>query len=55
VSNRIEDLKEAMTWLISDRDAARDMGLAARAFALKRYGLDRFLHDWDLALQEAVG
>jgi glycosyltransferase involved in cell wall biosynthesis len=54
VSNRIKDLKEAMTWLISDRNAARDMGVAARASALKRYGLARFLRDWDLALEEAV-
>ncbi len=54
VSNRIDDLKEAMTWLISDRTAAAEMGLAARACAVKRFGLDRFLRDWDAVFEEVA-
>lgn len=54
VSNRIDELKEAMTWLVSDQRAASEMGMAARACATKRYGLDRFLRDWDSVLAEAT-
>ena len=35
-----------------DPAAARDAGLAAREAALARYGLKRFLRDWDQILQE---
>jgi hypothetical protein len=30
------------------------MGQAARQAALRRYGLDRFLGDWDRVLEEVV-
>ncbi len=53
-SNRVADLKEAMEWLVADPTAAGEMGLAARATALRRYGLARFLSDWDAALEEAA-
>ncbi|RBP65441.1 glycosyl transferase family 1 [Brevibacterium sanguinis] len=33
--------------LVADPARARDMGAAARAHALERYGLPRFLRDWD--------
>jgi hypothetical protein len=32
---------------LRDPDAARAAGVAARAAALERYGLARFLADWD--------
>lgn len=53
-SNRIDELKEAMEWLIADRRAATEMGMAARATALKRYGLERFLRDWDAVFEEVA-
>lgn len=53
-SNRIDELKEAMEWLIADPNAATEMGMAARATALKRYGLERFLRDWDAVLEEVA-
>jgi glycosyltransferase involved in cell wall biosynthesis len=55
VSNRIDELKEAIRWLVTDRGAAAEMGIAARTCAKKRYGLARFLRDWDSVFEEAVG
>lgn len=40
--------------LLADPDAARATGLAARGHALARFGLDRFLTDWDAALKEVT-
>jgi glycosyltransferase involved in cell wall biosynthesis len=37
-----------------DPDEATEVGRAARAAALARYGLDRFLADWDQLLQEVT-
>jgi glycosyltransferase involved in cell wall biosynthesis len=54
VSNRIDELKEAIAWLVRDAGAAREMGMAARACARKRYGLARFLRDWDAVFDEVV-
>ncbi|HEX6022172.1 MAG TPA: glycosyltransferase [Solirubrobacter sp.] len=50
VSTRIDVLEDALRRLIADSDEARERGAAARAAALKRYGLDRFLGDWDQLL-----
>jgi hypothetical protein len=54
VSNRIDELKQAMEWLVSDRRAASEMGMAARACAKKRYGLERFLRDWNSVFEEVA-
>jgi glycosyltransferase involved in cell wall biosynthesis len=54
VSNRIDELKDAIEWLVSDRRAAAEMGMAARACAKKRYGLKRFLADWDAIFNEVA-
>lgn len=53
VSTRIETLEDALRRLVRDPDEARAMGDAARAAALRRYGLRRFLDDWDSVLAEA--
>jgi hypothetical protein len=37
-----------------NRDRARGSGPAARRAALERYGLRRFLDDWDTLLQEVT-
>jgi hypothetical protein len=55
LSTRVEALVEAARELVADPEAARVAGKAARAAALDRYGLGRFLADWDRLLEEVVG
>jgi glycosyltransferase involved in cell wall biosynthesis len=52
VSTRVEVLADAARRLVADPEQARLMGKAARAAATARYGLDRFLADWDVLLEE---
>jgi hypothetical protein len=40
--------------LVAEPGKAREMGAAARAHALHRYGLDRFLRDWDAVLGDVI-
>jgi glycosyltransferase involved in cell wall biosynthesis len=47
-----ERLWAAVRDFLHDEDAARLAGKAARAAALERYGLPRFLRDWDALLEE---
>jgi glycosyltransferase involved in cell wall biosynthesis len=54
ISTRIETLADAAREFLADPDRARDAGRAARAAALKRYGLERFLADWDDLLTEVT-
>jgi hypothetical protein len=54
LSTRPERLWEAVRGFLRDEDAARLAGKAARAAALERYGLDRFLRDWDALLEEVT-
>jgi hypothetical protein len=49
-----ERLWAAVREFLHDEDAARLAGKAARAAALERYGLPRFLRDWDALLEEVV-
>ena len=51
VSTRLDVLEAAMRRLVADPDEARARGAAARAAALERYGLERFLADWDGVLE----
>lgn len=46
-------LDAARGWL-RDPEAARQAGLAARRHALRRYGLHRFLEDWDRMFKEVI-
>ncbi len=46
-------LRTALARLVRDRSAAADAGAAARDAACARYGLKRFLDDWDQVLTEA--
>ncbi|MEV6634808.1 glycosyltransferase [Actinoplanes sp. NPDC051470] len=48
----VTTLIEAARRLIDDHDEARRLGARARQVALARYGLDRFLADWDRLLEE---
>ncbi len=54
VSTRPEVLWDAVATYLHDEDAARLAGKAARAAALQRYGLPRFLSDWDALLEEVT-
>ncbi|HKN53102.1 MAG TPA: glycosyltransferase [Amycolatopsis sp.] len=54
VSNRLPVLQSALRRLANDRGEARAMGEAARRAALGRYGLRRFLDDWDELLEEVA-
>lgn len=54
VSNRVSVLRDGLRRLTQDADEARAMGEAAREAALRRYGLQRFLDDWDAVLQEVA-
>ena len=55
VSNRLDVLAEALGRLVRDPEEARVMGKAAREAALARFGLARFLDDWDRVLAEVTG
>jgi Glycosyl transferases group 1 len=54
LSTDIAELVAATRALLADPDEARHRGLIARRAALDRYGLPRFLHEWDLAFKEAA-
>ena len=47
-------LVEATRWLLDEPDEAARLGARARQVALARYGLDRFLADWDRILEDEV-
>jgi hypothetical protein len=54
VSTDVDRLAAAARELVRDPERARAMGKAAREAALDRYGLARFLDDWESVLAEAV-
>ena len=54
LSTRPDVLWDAVRTYLHDEDAARLAGKAARAAALERYGLTRFLSDWDALLEEVT-
>jgi glycosyltransferase involved in cell wall biosynthesis len=54
VSTRVDVLAEAVRMLIADPDQAAERGRAARTAVLERYGLERFLADWDDVLEEVA-
>jgi glycosyltransferase involved in cell wall biosynthesis len=52
VSADPDELFAAVRAFVADPEAARIAGKAARAHALDRYGLGRFLRDWDRLIRE---
>ncbi|MBA2626226.1 MAG: glycosyltransferase family 4 protein [Acidimicrobiia bacterium] len=54
VSNRLAVLTDALRRLGADAEEAAQRGKAARAAALERHGLARFLADWDRLLARVV-
>jgi hypothetical protein len=55
VSTKVDVLADAMRRMIDDPEEAAERGNAARTAVLERYGLDRFLADWDDVLEEVTG
>jgi hypothetical protein len=54
VSTRVDTLADAARGFLAEPERAREAGRAARAAALERYSLARFLADWDDLLGEVV-
>jgi glycosyltransferase involved in cell wall biosynthesis len=54
VSTRPDTLHAAVRGYLADHDAARAAGAAGRRAALARYGLRRFLDDWDRLIKEVT-
>lgn len=54
VSTRVDVLAGALRDFVAEPEHARQAGRAARAAALERYGLQRFLADWDDLLEEVA-
>ena len=54
VSNRLDVLAAGLRRLIADPAGAAEAGLVGRRHALARFGLGRFLADWDRTLQEVT-
>jgi Glycosyl transferases group 1 len=52
LATRVDTLVEAAQWLIDEPEQGRLLGTRARQAARARYGLDRFLADWDRLLEE---
>jgi hypothetical protein len=53
-STDVDRLARALRELVAEPDRARELGTAARAHVLVRYGLDRFLTGWDAVLDRAM-
>jgi len=54
LSTRLDVLGSALRELVHEPERAREMGLQGRRAALDRYGLRRFLDDWDRLLKEVT-
>ena len=54
VSTKVDVLTAALRRLVDDPEEAAERGSAARTAALERYGLGRFLADWDDVLKEVT-
>jgi hypothetical protein len=53
-SNDIDELTEAMQHLLDDPGLAREIGSRGRETALRRFGIRRFINDWDAVFQNAA-
>jgi Glycosyl transferases group 1 len=54
LSTAVDELRSGLQRLIADPDEARACGEAARRSALERFGLARFLDDWNALLEEVA-
>lgn len=54
ISTNVRALIASIEQLLADPERCRELGRNARAYARERYGLERFLADWDRLLEEIV-
>jgi hypothetical protein len=54
ISTNVAELVEAARHYLTDEQAAAEAGAAGAAYAAARFGLDRFLADWDRLLHAVV-
>jgi hypothetical protein len=54
ITNRPDRIEAAARELLADPDRAREQGARCRAHALERFGLQRFLADWDALLADVA-
>jgi hypothetical protein len=54
ISTDLGKLRAAARMFVADPEAARLAGKSAREYALARYGVGRFLHEWDELLAQTV-
>jgi glycosyltransferase involved in cell wall biosynthesis len=54
VSCDVEYLIDRMHTLVEDPALARRLGANARAVAARRFGRERFAHDWNAAIERAI-
>ncbi len=55
ISTDLAELHSAVRAYVDDPERGRDAGAMAREWALERFGLGRYLADWDAALASWVG
>jgi hypothetical protein len=55
VDTRVENLIDIMKELVRNPAAARCWGQGARRIAQQRFGIDRFVRDWNEALAYVTG
>jgi glycosyltransferase involved in cell wall biosynthesis len=55
VSCDIDKLIDAMQFLLAHPQEARRLGANAQAVARERFGLDRFIQDWNNAFALCIG
>ena len=55
VSTDLDRLHDGVRFYLNEPEAARLAGKAARQAALRRFGIDRFLADWDRVLADTTG
>jgi glycosyltransferase involved in cell wall biosynthesis len=54
VDTDVRQLRVALRELLDDPERCHQLGKAGRAAALERFGLARFLHEWDAVLEEVA-
>ncbi len=54
ISTNVAELVDASRDLLNDLDRCMDMGMRAREYARERFGVERFLADWDRLIGEMV-
>lgn len=55
VDTRLDTLVDVMRRLVDDPELAREWGAAARRTALERFGIGRFVADWDALFRRQAG